>query len=87
MVTDYDCWREGEAVEAAQILSVMRDNVEKARAALVALARSLPEERAPSPIDRALDGAIMSPRSEWDRQVTGRLDAIAGRYLRELSDD
>jgi 5'-methylthioadenosine phosphorylase len=86
MVTDYDCWREGEAVEAAQILSVMRDNVEKARAALVALARSLPAERTPSPIDRALDGAIMTPRSDWDRQAAGRLDAVAGRYLRELSD-
>jgi 5'-methylthioadenosine phosphorylase len=71
---------------AAQILSVMRDNVEKARAALVALARSLPAERTPSPIDRALDGAIMTPRSDWDRQAAGRLDAVAGRYLRELSD-
>jgi len=87
MVTDYDCWREGEAVEAAQILSVMRDNAEKARAALAALARSLPEERAPSPIDRALEDAIVTPRSDWDPQLARRLDAVAGRYLRELSDE
>jgi 5'-methylthioadenosine phosphorylase len=87
MVTDYDCWREGEAVDAAAILAVMRDSVEKARAALAALARALPEERVPSPIDRALDGAIMTLRTEWDRQVAGRLDAVAARYLRELSDD
>jgi 5'-methylthioadenosine phosphorylase len=87
MVTDYDCWREGEAVEAAQILGVMRDNVERARAALIALARGLSEERAPSPIDRALDGAIITPRSEWDRQLARRLDAVAARYLRELSDE
>lgn len=87
MVTDYDCWREGEAVEAAAILGVMRDNVEKARAALLALARSLPGQREPSPIDRALDGAIMTPRAEWDAQVARRLDAVAARYLRELSDE
>jgi 5'-methylthioadenosine phosphorylase len=87
MVTDYDCWREGEAVDAAAILAVMRDNVEKARAALTALARDLPEERAPSPIDRALDGAIMTPRAEWERLVAGRLDAVAGRYLRALSNE
>ena len=87
MVTDYDCWREGEAVEAAQILSVIRDNAEKARAALVALARSLPEERAPSPIDGALEDAIVTPRSDWDPQLARRLDAVAGRYLRELSDE
>lgn len=87
MVTDYDSWREGEAPEIAAILAVMRDNVERARAALAALARALPEERAPSPIDRALDGAIMTPRGEWDRQVAARLDAVAGRYLRALSDE
>jgi 5'-methylthioadenosine phosphorylase len=86
MVTDYDCWREGEAVEAAAILEVMRDNVAKARAALAALAKALPEERAPSPIDRALDGAIMTPHAHWDRQVAARLDAVAGRYLQSLSD-
>jgi len=87
MVTDYDCWREGEAVEAAAILSLMRDSAEKARAALAALARALPEERAPSPIDRALDGAIMTPRGHWDRHVASRLDAVAARYLREFSDE
>ena len=87
MVTDYDCWREGEGVDAAAILAVMQANVEKARAALVELARALPEERAPSPIDRALDGAIMTPRAAWDRRTAARLDAVAARYLRSLSDE
>jgi 5'-methylthioadenosine phosphorylase len=86
MVTDYDCWRDGEAVDAATILSVLGDNVEKARAALVALARALPEERESSPIDRALDQAIVTPRTHWDPQLARRLDAVAGRYLRGLSD-
>jgi len=87
MVTDYDCWREGETVEAAQVLAVMRDNVARARAALVELARALPDEREPSPIDRALDGAIMTPRSEWGGEVARRLDAIAARYLASTSDE
>ena len=91
MVTDYDCWRvdekgRGEAVEAAQVLAVMHANVERARAALVRLARALPEERAPSPIDRALDGAIMTPPAQWDGHVARRLDAVAARYLASLSD-
>jgi 5'-methylthioadenosine phosphorylase len=86
MVTDYDCWRGGDAVDAAAILSVMRDSVDKARAALLALARALPEEREPSPIDRALDQAIVTPRGKWDPHLARRLDAVAGRYLRDLSD-
>lgn len=86
MVTDYDCWRAGEAMEAAAILSVMRDNVERARAALVEFARALPEEREPSPIDRALDQAVVTPPDLWDRQLARRLDAIAADYLRRRSD-
>lgn len=85
MVTDYDCWRAGESVAADAVLAVMRDNVDNARAALVELARALPAEREPSPIDRALDGAIMTPHEHWDAQVARRLDAVAARYLHSLS--
>ncbi len=82
MVTDYDSWREQEAgVEAAEILAVMLDNVEKARGALVQLARALPGERETSPIDRSLDGAILTPRERWDAMAVARLDAVAGRVL------
>ena len=85
-VTDYDGWRAGESVEAAQILSVMRDNAERARAALIELARALPPEREPSPIDRALDGAIMTPPDAWDSRLARRLDAVAADYLRRRRD-
>jgi len=83
MVTDYDCWREGETVEAAAILSVMRANVETARTALRNFAEALPAEREASPIDRALDGAVMTPPSRWSGRAQAHLGAVAGRYLRD----
>jgi 5'-methylthioadenosine phosphorylase len=86
MVTDYDAWRDAEAgVEAAEILAVMRANAETARKALAELAKALPAERAPSPIDRALDAALVTPRSAWTRQTTARLDAVMRRQLGEDS--
>lgn len=86
MVTDYDAWRDSEAgVEAAEILAVTRANAETARGALGALAKALPEERPPSPIDRALDVALVTPRSAWTRQSTARLDAVMRRQLGEDS--
>jgi 5'-methylthioadenosine phosphorylase len=86
MVTDYDAWRDSEAgVEAAEILAVTRANAETARGALGALAKALPEERPPSPIDRALDAALVTPRSAWTRQSTARLDAVMRRQLGEDS--
>ncbi|HEU4649862.1 MAG TPA: S-methyl-5'-thioadenosine phosphorylase [Croceibacterium sp.] len=82
MVTDYDSWREGPGVDASAILDVMRANAQAARAALRHLVKKLPAERPPSPIDSALDGAIVTPREHWEPQATARLDAVAGRLLR-----
>lgn len=83
MVTDYDCWREAEAgVAAHDVLSVMAQNAALARSTVLALAHSLPKQRAASPIDRALDGAVMTAKDERDPALTARLDAVAGRVLR-----
>lgn len=79
MVTDYDSWREGDHVEVADILRVMTQNATLARATLLQLAAALPPERAASPIDTALDGAIMTARAQRDTALLARLDAIAGR--------
>jgi 5'-methylthioadenosine phosphorylase len=82
MVTDYDSWREGDEVDAAAILAVMRANAKTARAALRHLVKKLPPEREASPIDRALDGAIVTPRERWTAAAIARLDAVAGRLFR-----
>ena len=83
MVTDYDCWREGEAaVEVGQILAVLQANADKARALVRGLAEALPAERPASPIDTGLDGAIITAPTWRDPAVTARLDAVAGRALR-----
>lgn len=88
MVTDYDSWREeGEAVETAAILEVMRANAGLARATLAKLAAALPADRQPLPIDTALDGAIVTPRSRWDPALAARLDAVAKRILTKPSVD
>ncbi len=83
MVTDYDCWRAGEAhVEVSAILEVMHANAAKARALVVALAHALPPERSPSPIDTSLDFALITAADARDPALIARLDAVAGRVLR-----
>jgi len=86
MATDYDCWREDEdAVDASTVLSVMRANAAIARETVVRLAASLPETRSPSPIDTALDHALITAPSARDPAVLARLDAVAGRILSGLA--
>ncbi|MES2035350.1 MAG: S-methyl-5'-thioadenosine phosphorylase [Pseudomonadota bacterium] len=83
MVTDYDCWREGEAaVEVTHVLEVMRANTAKAKVLIRELALSLPAERPASPIDRCLDGAIITAPEARDAGMVAKLDAVAGRVLR-----
>lgn len=82
MVTDYDAWREGEAVDVAQVLKVMAANVALARDTVVHLSGLLPPTRVPSPIDRALDSAIMTASDVRDSRIMARLDAVAGRLFR-----
>ena len=82
MVTDYDCWKEDdEAVEVAAILAQLDANAETARRLIVELARSLPAERPPSPIDRILDTALITAPDARDPLLLRKLDAICGRVL------
>jgi 5'-methylthioadenosine phosphorylase len=82
MVTDYDSWREGEHVEVEQVIAVMHANAASARATIAQLASVLPPQRSANPIDRALDGAIMTAPGQRDTKLAAILDAVAGRVLR-----
>jgi len=83
MVTDWDCWRaEGGEAEVGEILATLHANAGTARRLIVELARRLPETRSPSPIDTALDGAILTAPEARDPGLVAKLDAICGRVLR-----
>ncbi len=84
MVTDYDAWREGEAaVEVGHILKVMHANAARARALVHELAGALAAtKRTASPIDTALDAAIITAPLQRDPTLIAKLDAVAGRVLK-----
>ncbi len=82
MVTDYDCWRTGEAaVEVSAIIARLSENAGRARRMVERLAASLPERREPSPIDTILDTAIITAPAARDPAVLARLDAVAKRMF------
>ena len=80
MVTDYDCWRGGEdAVEVAAVITQLMANAEVGRDLVVRLAELLPAERPPSPIDTALDSAIITAPEARDPALLAKLDAVCAR--------
>lgn len=82
MVTDYDCWKEDEPLaDVAIMIERLRENAGTARRLVAALARSLPNERTPSPIDSNLDDALLTAPEARDPAMLARLDAICRRVL------
>ena len=82
MVTDYDCWRtHEEKVEVGEIVAQLEANADTAPRLIVELARALPPERAPSPIDTNLDSAIITPPGARDKAMLAKLDAVCRRIL------
>ena len=81
MVTDYDCWRDGDEVDVPQVIAQMQENGQLAREAVLKFIENLPKTRKASPIDTALDDAIITAPEEQDPAVIAKLDAVAGRVL------
>lgn len=83
MVTDYDCWREGEAhVDVATVVARLQSNAKTARDLVANLAKALPAKREASPIDTNLDFALITAPDARDAALLAKLDAVAGRVLK-----
>ena len=81
MVTDYDCWKDGSAVDVSEVVTQMQANGALARTMLSEFIAALPAERAPSPIDTALDDAVITAPEKHDPDLLVKLDAVARRLL------
>ncbi len=83
MVTDYDCWRDSDDLDVSAILAVLKENTEKAKAAIKHIAGHMtgPREESPQGIERALDYAVLTAPDARDPALLKKLDAVAGRVL------
>ncbi|GHF54668.1 5'-methylthioadenosine phosphorylase [Amycolatopsis bartoniae] len=83
LVTDYDCWRQGEeSVTADLVAEVMRRNVAAAKQAITSYVDTSPPARHCDCHD-ALAQAILSDPSAVPDADRRRVDLLAGRYLDE----
>jgi 5'-methylthioadenosine phosphorylase len=80
LVTDYDAWKEGEAVDMERVVAVMRANVETARKVVRALAKRLPDPKQ-SPASSAMATAIATARDRIPAETLKSLAPLLGKYL------
>jgi 5'-methylthioadenosine phosphorylase len=88
MVTDYDCWHpDHDHVTVEQVIGVLFQNGDKARALLKYVVPKLGPNRTPSPlgVERVLDTALITAPEKRDPELFRKLDAVAGRVLNKHS--
>jgi 5'-methylthioadenosine phosphorylase len=81
LVSDYDSWKEGGPAEIEQVIAQLRANTLLARTMIARFLEALPDYRDESPIDFALEDAVMTAPEMHDPKLRGKLDAVARRLL------
>ena len=83
MVTDWDSWRDGEeAVNVDAIVAQMASQFgARAQGRREIRRRACQKSATPSPIDRALDDAVITNPDNFDPELIAKLDAVAGRSV------
>jgi 5'-methylthioadenosine phosphorylase len=86
MVTDYDCWREGEDnVDVAAVIKILNENALMASKTVSELSKIIKDygvrDDGSQGIERNLDFAIITPQESRDSLLVAKFDAIAGRVL------
>jgi 5'-methylthioadenosine phosphorylase len=85
MVTDYDCWHpDHDHVTVDMILKVLFKNADTAKALVKAVVPLVARDSAcPQGCRHALDNALITAPAARDPAVLARLDAVAGRVLKQ----
>jgi len=86
MVTDFDCWHPDHGhVQVTDIVRVLHDNAERAKALVTMVAPKLKASRpapCPSGCDRALEFALITQPGARAPAMVKKLEAVAGRVLK-----
>ena len=83
LVTDYDCWKEGEEVSSGKVVENLHVNVANAQRLLAATVPALAARQRACRCPEALAGAIFTDPRRADRRTLRRLDLLVGRHLKK----
>ncbi len=83
LVTDYDCWKEGEEVSSSKVVDNLAVNVTNAQRLLAAAIPALAARRRLCRCATALAGSIFTDPKLADRRTLRKLDLLVGRYLKK----
>jgi 5'-methylthioadenosine phosphorylase len=80
LVTDYDAWKDDEAVETHDVLAVMAANVQKAEALLKASVKAIAASSRACACGSALATALLTRPEAVPEGVRAKLKPLIGKY-------
>ena len=83
LVTDYDCWKEGEEVTAQKVLSTLFANVVDAQRLLEDSLGELAALPRACRCAHALDGSLITSPGAMNRRTAKKLDLLIGKYVKK----
>ncbi|TNE50750.1 MAG: S-methyl-5'-thioadenosine phosphorylase [Deltaproteobacteria bacterium] len=83
LVTDYDCWHDGEEdVSVDAVIAILKQNASTAQQIVKEAARRLTETKLESIAYNALDGAIMTAPHAIPEKIKRDLEPLIGKYVK-----
>lgn len=83
LVTDYDCWKEDEAVSSHQVVETMKLNVVAAQKLVAAALPKLASLPRTCRCGKALENALVTNPKAIPAKTRKNLDLLIGKYLRK----
>ncbi|MFO7892025.1 MAG: S-methyl-5'-thioadenosine phosphorylase [bacterium] len=81
MVTDYDCWKDGEeCVNVDMVIANISKNAEVAKKIIKNTIMKIPEQK-PCECNNALNNAILTPLDKIPSEVQEKLNLILSKYI------
>jgi 5'-methylthioadenosine phosphorylase len=81
MVTDYDCWKEGEEVSTAMVVANLRANSANAQRLMRAAVPRIAATPLEPAFSSALNGALFTDPAFRDKAALKKLDLLVRKYL------
>ncbi|PIS47196.1 MAG: S-methyl-5'-thioadenosine phosphorylase [Elusimicrobia bacterium CG08_land_8_20_14_0_20_51_18] len=78
LVTDYDCWKEGEEVDQAKVLETLHRNIENIKRLLVKVLPVLVKVRCAEGCENLIKTSLLTSRDHMPAQALKRLKLIIG---------
>lgn len=83
LVTDYDCWKEGEEVSTEMVVSNLLANVANAQRLLERAVPLVAAAARHCPCARALEGALFTAPQAMNKATLKKLDWLVGRRVKK----